>query len=77
MSEHKSRASYGSVNLVVAALEGFLQIYVDKFRPLVKKGSENKLFPSAKVCNGYVQSIRSSRVQPYNDEEGYGLRSIQ
>ena len=52
VSEHKSKASYGSLNLVVLDQLPYLHAYVDSFRPLlVKCATENKLFPATKVCD--------------------------
>ena len=50
VSEHKSRSSYGSLDLVVKELIEFLRAYVERFRPLPVKGTaDDKLFPSARV----------------------------
>ena len=54
VNEHKSRASYGSVNLVVGErLQEHLSAYVERFRPLLLKeqAGSNKLFPMSKVAN--------------------------
>lgn len=52
VSEHKSKASYGSLNLVVLDQLPYLHVYVEVFRPmLIKDATENRLFPSAKVCD--------------------------
>ena len=61
VSEHKSRASYGSLNLVVKEQLEYLITYVNDFRPLLLKDpNDATLFPSARVseveiCTGRLQ----------------------
>ena len=52
VSEHKSKASYGSLNLVVVEQLPYLRVYVETFRPLLIKGTTDlRLFPSSKVAD--------------------------
>ena len=67
VSEHKSRASYGSLNLVVKEQLEFLQVYVDTFRPLLVKGTnDDKLFPSARVSEDVSSICSEFKMRPFN-----------
>ena len=48
VKEHKSRASYGSANLVITEIEDFVDYYVENARPLLSKEKNiSSLFPSS------------------------------
>ena len=65
--EHKSRASYGSINLVVGErLQQYLNVYVEKFRPILLKSSSDKLFPTSKVCDDVSAVCGMFGLRPFN-----------
>ena len=67
VTEHKSKASYGSLNLVIGDQLQFLRIYVGKFRPLlVKDAEDNKLFPSSKVSDDVAAVCAMFGLRPFN-----------
>ena len=65
VAEHKSKASYGSVNLVVGdQVLKFLHLYVEKFRPMLSKGDQ--LFPTSKVANDVAAVCSMFGLRPFN-----------